>query len=224
TCVRPSPIGLFPPPSVQLCQGDGKGKFIDVTAQAGDLAQLRADCVSAIWADLNNDNLPDLIVTSKTGLVRVYLNQGDGKFHYATHDLGLEQKFKAEGVLAADFNNDGNVDLVLIGAEGDPCVALLSKLKGKLAPLTVRFSGPDCPIGASVRITDATGKSLGTRWIAGGDGRAMQAEAEARFALAPGKYRVEVRYSSRKVRVKDVAIADKPVRETVDDNTPRGKE
>jgi hypothetical protein len=220
TCVRPSPIGLFPPPAVQLYQSDGRGKFTDVTSQAGDLAQLRADCVSAIWADLNNDNLPDLVVTSKTGLVRVYLNQGDGKFHYATHELGLEQKFKAEGVLAADFNNDGNLDLVLIGAEGDPCVALLSKLKGKLAPLTVRFGGPDCPIGASVRVSDGTGKSLGTRWIAGGDGRAMQATAEARFALAPGTYRVEARYSSGKLRLKDVTITDKPLWETIDEKLP----
>jgi FG-GAP-like repeat len=216
TCVRPSPLNLFPPPAVQLYQADDRGTFRDVTAASGDLAQLRADCVSAIWADLDNDNRLDLVVTSKTGLVRVYLNQGNGKFHYATHDLGLEQKFKAEGVLAADFNNDGSLDLVLIGAEGEPCVALLSKLKGKLPPLTVRPGGPESPIGAVVRVTDAAGKLMGTRYIPGGDGRAMQATPEARFALPSGKYRVEVRYSSGKVRAREVTIAGKPLWETID--------
>src|SRR5205823_7342880 len=119
---------------VRLYRSDGKGKFSDVTLQAGDLAQLRAESVSAVWADLNNDGLQDLIVTCATGLVRVYLNQGDGKFRYSTAALGLEQKFKATGAVVADFNNDGKPDLVLLGEAPDPCVLLFSKIPGKHAP------------------------------------------------------------------------------------------
>lgn len=223
TCVRVSPLGLFPPASVQLYAGDGKGKFTEITREAGDLAQLRADCVSAVWADIDNDGRPDLIITSRTGLVRVYLNAGDGKFRYATPELGLEQKFKAVGAVAADFRRSGSLDLVLIDADPDPPVALMSQIKGKYPALTIRPGGPDSAIGAVVRVADAAGKTLASHTISGGDGQAMQTAPEARFALPPGKYRVEVRYSGGLVRAKDVEVGAKPVWEVIDDKTPAVK-
>jgi len=188
-----------------------QGKFTDVTLQAGDLAQLRSESVSAVWGDINNDGLLDLVVTCGTGLVRVYLNQGDGKFRYSTAALGLEQKFKAAGAVLADFNNDGKLDLVLLGESPDPCVLLFSKVQGKHAPLTVRFNGPDSPIGAVVKAFDAAGKLCGSRQITGGDGKTMQATPEARFALPPGKYRIEIRSSSGKVRNQEVMHAGQPL-------------
>src|SRR6185369_2364517 len=138
------------------------GKFQDVTADAGDLAQLRSEAVSAVWADLDNDGLLDLIVTAKTGLVRYYHNLGDGKFRYATAELGLEQKFKATGALAADFNKDGNLDLILFGNDTEPTVALISKLKTKLPAVTFKFSGPEPALGARVQVVDQAGKIMGT--------------------------------------------------------------
>jgi hypothetical protein len=223
TCVRPSPMALYPPPAVRLYRGDGKGKFTDATLDAGDLAQLRADAVTATWADLDNDGLLDLIVTCKTGLVRYYHNLGNGKFRYATADLGLEQKFKAAGALTADFNKDGLLDLVLLGADPEPCVVLLSKVKPKLPALTLRFGGPESAVGAVVRVLDGAGKLRGTRHISGSDGRNLQATPEARFALAPGKYRVETRYSSGRVRAREVAIVDRPLWVTIDDKTALAK-
>ncbi len=214
TSVRPAPAGLYPPPAVRLFKGDGKGKFTDVTLDAGDLAQLRADSVSAVWGDLNNDGLLDLVVTCKTGLVRVYLNEGFGKFRYATAELGLEQRFKAAGVVLADFNKDGLLDMLLLGAEDQPCVILMSKVKGRYAPVTVRFAGPRSAIGARVEVADGAGKLLGTRHIAGGDGRNLQAAPEARFALPAGKYVARVRYSSGEVVTREIRVADRPVWET----------
>lgn len=216
TTVRPAPLGLYPPPAVQLYESDGKGKFTDVTMKAGDLAQLRSESVSAVWGDINNDGHLDLVVTCKTGLVRFYLAKGDGTFRYASAELGLEQKFKATGAALADFNRDGLLDLVLLGDAPDPCVLLFSKIKGKHAPLTVTFGGPESAIGASVNVTDADGKLHGTRQISGGDGRAMQSTPEARFALAPGKYKVEVKYTSGKTAAKEVQVADKPLWEKIE--------
>jgi hypothetical protein len=214
TSVRPASAGLYPPPAVRLFKGDGKGKFTDVTLDAGDLAQLRADSVSAVWGDLNNDGLLDLVVTCKTGLVRVYLNEGDGKFRYATAELGLEQRFKAAGVVLADFNKDGLLDMLLLGADDQPCVILMSKLKGRHTPVTVGFGGPRSAIGARVEVVDGTGKLLGTRHIAGGDGRNLQATPEARFALPAGKYVARVRYSSGEVVSREISVAERPVWET----------
>ncbi len=215
TSVRPSQAGLYPPPSVRLFSGDGKGKFTDVTLEGGDLAQLRSDCVAAVWGDLNNDGLLDLVVTGKTGLVRVYLNQGGGKFRYATHELGLEQKFRATGVALADFNKSGQLDMVLIGADTDPCIVLTSKLKGKHTPVTVRFGGERSATGVRVEVADGAGKLLGTRHIAGGDGRNLQAAQEARFALPAGKYRLRVYYSSGDTVDREITVADRPIWETL---------
>ena len=103
---------------------------------------------------------------------------------------------------------------------GDPPVCLMSKMKTKHPPLTVRFAGPDSAIGANVRLLDGAGKLLGTRTIAGGDGRMLQGSPEARFTAPNGKYRVEVRYSSGAVRAKTVDLADKPAWETIDEKTP----
>jgi hypothetical protein len=210
TSVRPSALALYPPAAVQLYEGDGKGGFTDVTMKAGDLAQLRAEAVSAVWGDINNDGLLDLIVVCNTGLVRVYMNKGDGTFRYSTHELGLEQKFKATGVVLADFHNNGQLDMLLLNDAPHPCTLLFSKIKGKQTPLTVRFNGPETPLGATVKVLDGSGKLCGTRQVSGGDGKNMQAPTEARFALAPGKYKVEVRYTSGKTRTREVTVADKP--------------
>jgi hypothetical protein len=94
-------------------------------------------------------------------------------------------------------------------------VLLFSKVKSKFAPLTVRFEGPDSAIDAVVSVTDGSGKRFATRHLYGGDGRNIQTTPEARFALAPGKYRVEVKYSSGQTRSKDVTLADKPVWESI---------
>lgn len=213
--VRPAPKNLYPPPAAQLYRRDAAGKFTDVISQAGDLAQLRADCVTAIWTDLDGDGWQDLVVTTKSGLVRYYRNLGDGTFRYATADLGLEQKFKASGVIAADFNKDGTLDLVLLGEDPDPCVVLLSRLKGKRTPVTIRCTGPEPALGASIQIANLDGKVLSSRHLSGGDGRNLQVNTDARFALEPGTYRVRIRYSSGLVQTKDIVVGTTPLWETV---------
>lgn len=63
-------------------------------------------------ADVNNDGIPDMVSVDLTGSVSVRIGLGDGTF-------GPEQKFVLpEGfrgglyaVVAADFDNDGNIDL-----------------------------------------------------------------------------------------------------------------
>ena len=47
-----------------------------------------------------------------------------------------------------------------------------------------------------LRVLDKAGKLHGSHFVSGGDGRGGQAAPAARFALAPGTYRVEVRYSN----------------------------
>ena len=59
--------------------------------------------------------------------------------------------------------------------------------------------------------------------MSGGDGRGGQAAPAARFALAPGTYRVEVRYSNGERRARDLVVATTPVRGVLDEKVPKAE-
>jgi len=96
----------------QLWRNLGQGKFADITATAGvGLADKIG--VGASFADIDNDGLPDLFVTTvRMGNV-LFKNLGSGKFKDITAESGLSVKRPAHssGSVFFDFNNDGLLDL-----------------------------------------------------------------------------------------------------------------
>jgi enediyne biosynthesis protein E4 len=121
-----------------LYHNNGDGTFTDVTAKAGVAASGWA--TSAVWFDYDNDGRLDLFVCrfvdySKAKLKfcgdrlsgeRFYCipsiydpmpcwlfhNNGDGTFTDVSKQSGISQSLaKAWGVVAADLNNDGRMDL-----------------------------------------------------------------------------------------------------------------
>jgi enediyne biosynthesis protein E4 len=73
---------------------------------------------SVVWADVDNDKLPDLIIAGEWMPIRVFKN-GVSKFQEVTAEMGL---LHSNGwwncVKAVDINNDGLIDLVA-GNTGD---------------------------------------------------------------------------------------------------------
>jgi hypothetical protein len=68
--------------------------------------------------DANGDGLDDLYISQPGGLPnRLYLNQGDGSFFDGTRAAGLDVLDDTSMSLFADLDNDGDQDLILIGAE-----------------------------------------------------------------------------------------------------------
>lgn len=70
---------------------------------------------NVITADINNDNLQDIIVTRKfsTSIISYYLNLGNSTFGPETIlETGSSQVTK---IAAGDFNNDGWIDIISIG-------------------------------------------------------------------------------------------------------------
>lgn len=103
------------------CHGSEKSVkiFEDVTQTAG----LKTDpgmTFGAFWGDVDGDGLPDLCVTNHLNDARLYRNLGKGRFQNVT-DIYFRQKDLGgdkHGVAWADFDNDGDQDLVqLTGAK-----------------------------------------------------------------------------------------------------------
>ncbi|MBE9046995.1 CRTAC1 family protein [Pleurocapsales cyanobacterium LEGE 10410] len=72
----------------------------------------------ASWGNFNNDPYPDLWVTNHVERSTLYLNQGDGTFTDVTSEVFEDLKLPdTHGAAWADFDNDGDRDLVqLVGA------------------------------------------------------------------------------------------------------------
>ena len=96
----------------RLYKNTGQGRFEDITERAG--VGVLDDTASALFVDLRNSGLEDLIVLRGAGPL-VFLNQGDGRFahredafRFATAPQGT-----FTGMAAADYNRDGLVDVYL---------------------------------------------------------------------------------------------------------------
>lgn len=106
---------------------DGKGAFKECAVESGLEAMPAGGNIIA--ADFNNDGLMDIYVcgypsTRKAeGAVKLYINSGDGKFRDATEGSGLEGPKSVWATryvksTAADFDNDGLVDIVNFASGG----------------------------------------------------------------------------------------------------------
>lgn len=219
-------VGLFVPQldgRCKLFRNDGKGHFTEVTAQSGDLSKSLGMATSAAWGDFDNDGRIDLVVGCLRGPNRLYRNLGGGKFQDATEEFGLNQKvFNSQAVCLVDLNNDGVLDLVCNNEGQESCVLMGNPaIASKRTPVTLQVAGSAGVVGSQVRLLDRQGKLVAGQYICGGDGRGGQRAPLARFALAPGTYRVVVRYSSGVERGKEITVDGTPLRDTIDDQTPR---
>jgi hypothetical protein len=217
-------LDLFVPQNgvCKLFKNDGKGKFTDVTAQAGDLSKAIPNATCAAWGDFDNDGKPDLVIGCLKGPNRLFRNKGNGVFQDMTEEVGLGQRiFNTQAICLVDLNGDGILDMVFNNEAQESCVLLGNPEWGqKMTPLVVQVRGKDGVIGSKVRVLDKDGKLQGSHVVSGGDGRGGQASPAARFALKPGTYKVEVLYSTGIKRMKEIVVASSPVKGVIDETSP----
>ena len=88
----------------------GNWKFRDVTEEAG-VACPNQTSTGAVFADVNGDGFPDLLVNSMGGPNALFLNDGHGHFTNATVAAGLVSKWGSTSLALADIDGNGTLDL-----------------------------------------------------------------------------------------------------------------
>ena len=140
-----------------LYHNDGKGNFDDVTIRTGLGVETRYVGWGAGMADLDNDGFPDLFVA--TGSVYpevekknpaypfrtprlIFRNLGDGRFEELIEEAGpgISDPHPSRGCAFGDFDNDGDVD-VLIWNMNEPPSLLRNDVTGGGHWLKVQLIG-----------------------------------------------------------------------------------
>ncbi|OYX91271.1 MAG: RNA-binding protein, partial [Sphingobacteriia bacterium 35-40-5] len=110
---RVSP-GMYPStPESKILINDGKGNFTDGTAAIAPDIKYAGMVSDAIWIDVNQDKVNDLIVVGEWMPIRIFLNQ-KGKLNDKSAEF---IKFGSSGwwntIYADDMDADGDQDLVI---------------------------------------------------------------------------------------------------------------
>jgi hypothetical protein len=88
----------------------GNWHFEEIAEQAGVACPSQVSR-GAVFADVNGDGALDLLVTSRGGGVRCFLNDGKGRFHESTAEAGLATNTGSLSLALADVDGNGTLDL-----------------------------------------------------------------------------------------------------------------
>jgi hypothetical protein len=95
----------------QLFQQLPDGTFKNVSEGSG--LDFPGHNMGVAIGDVNNDGLPDVLITQYTG-IKLFLNQGGGKFRDFTVAAGLSNPSWGVSAAFVDYNRDGWLDLVVV--------------------------------------------------------------------------------------------------------------
>ncbi|MFK8010744.1 MAG: FG-GAP repeat domain-containing protein, partial [Marinicellaceae bacterium] len=86
---------------------NGDGTFIDVTTTHLNISPI-ANSFTSIFADINNDNHDDLLLTNDFGTSVYFKNNLDGTMTYSNTDVINDEN--GMGAAVGDYDNDGDLD------------------------------------------------------------------------------------------------------------------
>jgi len=107
-----------------LYRNNGDGTFTDVSESSGILAANGTFGLGVLTGDFDNDGWPDIYVANDSTASALYQNKKNGKFE----DIGIEagcvlspdgKPQAGMGISAADYDLDGNLDIVKTNFAGD---------------------------------------------------------------------------------------------------------
>ncbi|KQW99661.1 hypothetical protein ASC72_11475 [Flavobacterium sp. Root420] len=100
-----------------LLRNNGDGTFTDVTIKSGLYSEFPTQ--AGTWNDFNNDGYLDLFIGNESSdesyPSELYLNNQDGTFTNVAQAAKCDVIAYIKGATAADYDNDGDIDLFLSG-------------------------------------------------------------------------------------------------------------
>jgi enediyne biosynthesis protein E4 len=195
-------IGNFTNEGMALYHNDGSGLFTDVAGASGiSRMSVQSLTFGSFFFDYDLDGLPDILavnghVADDINVVQpkvkyaqpphLFRNRGNSKFEEVTAQLGraLQQPIVGRGAAYADFDNDGDLDLLLTANNGP--VRLLRNDNGNqndvLRVKTVGTRSNRDGIGAKVTLKTGKGVRL-FQMVKTGSSYLSQSELPLTFGL-----------------------------------------
>jgi enediyne biosynthesis protein E4 len=195
-------IGNFTNEGMALYHNDGSGLFTDVAGASGiSRMSVQSLTFGSFFFDYDLDGLPDILavnghVADDINIVQpkvkyaqpphLFRNRGKSKFEEVTAQLGraLQQPIVGRGAAYADFDNDGDLDLLLTANNGP--VRLLRNDNGNqndvLRVKTVGTRSNRDGIGAKVTLKTSKGLRL-FQMVKTGSSYLSQSELPLTFGL-----------------------------------------
>lgn len=195
-------IGNFTNESLSLYHNDGSGLFSDNSIASG-IASPSASSLTfgAFFFDYDLDGLPDILavnghVADDISVVQptihyaesplLFRNKGNGKFDNVTDQVGvaLGKPIVGRGAAYLDFDNDGDLDLVLTTSNG-PAKLLRNDNGNQNDMLRIKTIGSRSNrdgIGAKITVTTSEGLHL-FKMVKSGSSYLSQSELPVTFGL-----------------------------------------
>jgi len=118
----------------RLYRNNADGTFTDITEKSKTGGE-PLKSLSASFGDFDEDGDIDFVVVNENGPVELYSNQRQNLFKNITEKSGLASIKGASSLAAADYNNDGYLDLFISATDGSP-VLYRNKMNGTFEPDT----------------------------------------------------------------------------------------
>lgn len=151
---------VYQPVLDRLFRNEGSGRFRDVTESAGIGASLGAG-LGVACRDFNSDGRVDIYVANDGTPNQLWINQGDGTFEDFGLTSGTAFNMNGEpeagmGIAAADFDQDGDMDIFVTNLSKESNTLYLNHGSGNFDDTTIRLGLS----GISVPFT-----GFGTKWF-----------------------------------------------------------